>query len=117
MCTLKQSVLLSVLAIMFVAVCAPAALIGIQPTFPIMMYNGGGVSYNASTNTFMIDTSPLAVRFSALTPPRFVQPVGGIKRMSLSLQVDEAGVFIGATPGGGHGFIVEGQVDEDGCAK
>jgi hypothetical protein len=114
MCTIKQNVLVSVLAIVFITTCAPAALIGIQPTFPIMMYNGGGVTYNAATNTFTIDTSPLAVRFSALTPPRFVLPVDGVKGMSLSLQVDEAGVFIGGTPGVEHGFIIEGQVDEDG---
>jgi len=92
----------------------PTALIGIQPTMPTITYNGGGTTYDAETNVFTIDTIPVAIRFSAITPPCFIQPADGIQQMSLSLQVDEAGAFVGATPGREHGFIIEGAIDEDG---
>ncbi|RKY07458.1 MAG: hypothetical protein DRP56_05660 [Planctomycetota bacterium] len=111
MCKLNKSVLLGLLAAC-IATSASAALIGIQPGFPTTIFNGGSTSYDAASNLFTVNSVPAVIRFSPLTPPRVVLPDNGVKSMTLSLQVDETGTFVGGVAG--DDLVITGQVDEDG---
>jgi len=92
-----------------------AALLGILVSFPIISYNGTGVTtYSAGTDLFSINASPIAIRFSALTPPRIINPTGfpPAEVLQINVQVDNSGALIGGTPG--DDLLIVGEVDADG---
>ncbi len=90
-----------------------AVLIGVQPSFPVGVYDGGGsLNYDATSDILSINAYPLMIRFSAMEPPRFIRPVGGLFSISIQVQVDDTGALVGGVPG--DDLVVMGQVDKDG---
>ena len=84
------------------------SLIGVNLEFPQMPYDATGiVNYDATTQAFDSDATPLAIRFAAteaavVMPPRDFQ---------LHIQVDNAGNLIGGVAG--DDLYIEGQIDRD----
>ncbi|MCK6456589.1 MAG: hypothetical protein L6Q92_08685 [Phycisphaerae bacterium] len=92
-----------------------AALLGILPGFPLLTYDSNGAtSYNAGSAIFTITASPIAIRFSNVSPPRFVNPTGfpPSETLSINVELDAAGNLVGGIPG--DDLLIVGQVDADG---
>lgn len=92
-----------------------ATLLGVLPGFPLLSYNATGVTtYNSVSNIFNITASPIAIRFSSSTPPRFVNPTGfpASETLSINIIVDESGALVGGIPG--DDLLIRGEVDADG---
>jgi hypothetical protein len=87
------------------------SLIGVQPQLdiPTMPYNSTGiVNYDAATESFDCDATPLAIRLA----PTTVRIIQTPRDFDLNIKVDSAGNLIGGTEG--HDLVVEGVIDVDG---
>jgi len=96
-----------------------AALLGISliGSFPSLNYVSTGLtstSYFSASQNFRVVSTPIAIRFSASTPPRLVNPTGTppAETLSISIQVDNFGALASGIPG--DDLIVQGEVDSDG---
>ncbi len=96
-----------------------AALLGINLTgsFPNLNYvsnESSATAYTAGSQNFTVLASPVAIRFSGVTPPRLVNPTGfpPAEVVSLAIQVDNSGNLIGGVPG--DDLVIQGEVDVDG---
>ena len=92
-----------------------AALIGILPGFPALVFDNDGVTtYDAGTDLLSIDSCPIAIRFTPTSTPRFVIPTGDPPSEVLSIRavITDIGVLFGGVPE--EDLIVIGEVDPDG---
>ncbi len=101
-------------AIAAIALSIPAAAIAAPPQFPLLTFNANGVtSYDPDSREFRVTATPLAVRFSATTPPRFVQPGNAAPPLTVQFdfRIDNDGTLIG---GDGDDLLITGRIDADG---
>lgn len=92
-----------------------AALLGVLPGFPNLTYDANGVvTYNAGSQSFKINASPIAIRFSPVSPPRLVTPTGvpPTEVLSVDIIVDGGGTLLSGVAG--DDLVLVGQVDENG---
>jgi len=92
-----------------------AALLGVAPGFPTLVYDNSGVmTYDSATDLFVVDAFPLAIRFTPADPPVLVVPTGSpaTERVLIQIQVDDAGALSGGVAG--DDLTVIGQVDQNG---
>jgi hypothetical protein len=92
-----------------------AALLGILPGFPALVYDSTGTtSYSAASDMFAVAASPIAIRFTPTSPPRFVNPTGmpASEVLSINIEVNQLGILIGGNAS--EDLIVVGEVDADG---
>lgn len=106
-----------VAAIAFVSVgsISFATLIGILPEFPALVFNGqGSLTYDSAADLVAVDASPVAIRFSPTSFPRFVNPTGDplSEVLAIRMIVDENGTFIEGVPN--EDLILTGEVDANG---
>ena len=69
-------------------------------SYPKITYNNVGttaLTYNATSQLFSVNASPLAVSFSSTEGPR---PVTGVKSLQIHALVDNTGALVGGLPGG-----------------
>ncbi len=96
-----------------VGLAAPAfaALLGVTLTYPLISYNNQGTTtYNESTNQFLVNASPLAIRLAPQAPPVLITAVPGLgETLVVNVTVDEFGALTGGAPG--NDLLVVGQVD------
>ena len=86
-----------------------SGLLGINLEFPQGPYDATGVvSYDATTQSFDSDATPLAFRFG----PTEARPILAPRDFQLHLQVDNAGNLVGGVTG--DDLVVEGQIDRYG---
>jgi len=65
-----------------------AALLGNTLNLPLITFNeSSGTIYNAGANLLVISAAPAAIRVSASTPPRFINPTGNPVSEVLSIPV------------------------------
>jgi len=84
------------------------SLIGVNLEFPQMPYDATGVvAYDAATQAFDSDATPLAIRFGATEAGAVMPP----RDFQLHIQVDNAGNLIGGVVG--DDLYIEGQIDRD----
>jgi hypothetical protein len=98
----------------FICSGASGALLGVSPGFPQTAYdNQGTTTYDAATGLLSIDARPIATRFAAGEPPRFVgADDAGDRYLFLRVRLDTNGDLLGGVPG--DDFIVVGAVDQNG---
>ncbi len=95
------------------AATSSADLIGVEPGFPLTLYNNQGVTtYSAAEDLFAIDANPIAVQLAPDGIPRLILPVNGDETVQIQAIVDENGGLVGGVDG--DDFVVIGQVDLDG---
>lgn len=101
-------------AVASISTSATAGLLGLVPNLPLTSYNNQGMTtFDASSGVLTIDASPIAVRFSATTPPRVVVADDvGERFLFLQVRLAPDGSYVGGVPG--DDFIVVGAVDQDG---
>ena len=101
--------------LMAVATFSQAALEGVMPGFPLLVYDGqGSTTYDAGSGLLTIAARPVAIRFEPASIPRLVEPAGEPPQRFLSIlvELDLDGNLVGGLPG--PDLIIVGQVDEDG---
>src|SRR3989304_3213107 len=79
-------------------VAAHAALLGVTPGPPTLVFDNQGVTtYDSATDLFAVDASPVAIRFTPFGLPVFVLPTGdpATEVVSIRIHVDQFGVFSG----------------------
>ena len=106
---------LGLLCLLLMASSVQAELLGLQPSFPVCLFNSSGtLTYDAASDAMLMDSRPLAVRFSPTTFPCTVKPTtaGGECDLKISVQVDSTGALAGGTTG--NDLILIGAVDQDG---
>ena len=109
----KHFIVLMSLIVMAAAGFSHAALLGNQPGFPIIVFDSQGtLTYDAATDLFSVDASPLVIRISPTTFPRFILPASGIKAVTIRGYVDETGTVIDGIAG--NDLEVIGAIDKDG---
>ncbi len=90
-----------------------ADLIGVDPGFPLTLYDNQGVTtYSAAEDRFTVDSNPIAIQFEPNGPPRLILPFNGDEAVRIEAIIDENGDLVGGVPG--DDFLVIGQVDLDG---
>ncbi len=104
------------LATIMITLCgfAHAELVGIQPGFPSLVYNSQGtLTYDAGTDQLSVNANAIAIRFSSVDPPRFINPgITGSDAVTIRVSIDETGALTGGAAG--DDLRVEGAVDQDG---
>ncbi len=64
-------------SLMAIATVISAGLLGITQRFPLLLFDSGGIiEYDATTDLLSIEATPVSLRFTGATPPRFVNPTG-----------------------------------------
>lgn len=94
---------------------ATAALLGVLPGFPQLTYNSNGaVDYKAGAQTFLLTASPIAIRLTNASIPRFINPTGNpaSEVVQVRVLVDNTGGLIGGTAG--DDLLIAGEVDLNG---
>lgn len=92
-----------------------AALLGIMPGYPLLTYDSNGtLTYNGTSKALDIVASPIAIRFTPVSPPRLVTPTGSpaSEVLKIGIVLDSAGAVISGVPG--DDLVIEGQVDQNG---
>lgn len=98
-----------VATLIFAAGDAHAMLLGVELSLPDITSNGTGTySYNATTNLFKADATPLSITFDGVTPI----PIYGVRDYSVGFYVDESGNFSAGRDG--DDLIIVGVIDVDG---
>ena len=108
-CTASRSLLLAIGA----GLTAPAfaALLGVTLSHPLLSFNNQGTTtYDATTDQFLVDASPLAIRLTSSDAPVLISPVPEFgETLVINATVDETGSLTGGVPG--DDLLVFGQVD------
>lgn len=94
---------------------AGGALLGVLPGFPLLTYNSNGVvDYKAGGRMFTLTASPIAIRLTNASLPRFVVPTGDPagEVVSVLAIVDNAGNLVSGVPG--DDLVIRGEVDLNG---
>ncbi len=102
-------------SLMAIATVISAASLGITPRFPLLLFDSAGITeYDATTDLLSIEATPISLRFTGVTPPRFVNPTGvpAAEFMSILIEVGPDGSLVGGVVG--DDLIIVGEVDEDG---
>ena len=88
-----------------------ATLLGITLNHPLIAFNNQGTTaYDATSDAFAVDASPLAIRLSPSGTPITVTPVPGVgKTLTINATVDNTGALTGGVPG--DDLIVVGELD------
>jgi hypothetical protein len=87
------------------------SLLGLSLGYPQITFDQVGVtSYNAGTDLFHTDATPLRFRMSPTSTPRNI--TGGTKNFEIEIYVNQSGAFTGGVAG--HDLIVTGSLDIDG---
>ena len=88
-----------------------AALLGVTLSHPLISYdNQGTTTYDAFTDQFLVDASPLAIRLAPSDPPVLVTPVPGLgETLVINVTVDDTGALTGGAPG--NDLLVVGEVN------
>jgi hypothetical protein len=86
-------------------------LIGITPNFPLVAYDStGSFQYNATTHTFDVTASPLALQLNAASPPI---AIGAPRDLEIHALIDNSGNLISGN-GTPNDFFVTGTVTVSG---
>ena len=100
------------LAVVVISGPAQAALLGNALNLPFISYdNQGTANYNAATDAFSVEGSPLAIRVSG-NPPAIIS---GPERFDINVEVDNTGALIGGVPG--NDLVVTGAVNVPGLGS
>lgn len=94
---------------------ADAALLGNTLGYPLQTFDyGGSIKYNATLDQFSVTCSPVALRMSSTSFPRFINSPGpnDPETVSIHITVDSSGNLVGGVAG--DDLIVVGAVDIDG---
>ncbi len=79
-----------------------AKLVGIETEldFPPIVFKGT-TSYDAGTDLFEINASPIAIRLSPTSPPRIIKPTGNpsSEEVTIKAYIDDTGAFINGVSG------------------
>jgi len=88
-----------------------AALLGVTLSFPLISFdNQGTTTYDATTDQFFINASPLAIRLAPTDPPVLITAVPGLgETLVINATVDDTGALTGGAPG--DDLLVVGEVD------
>jgi hypothetical protein len=88
-----------------------AALLGVTLSHPLLSFNNQGTTtYDATTDQFLVDASPLAIRLAPTDLPVLITVVPGLgETLVINVTVDDTGALTGGTPG--DDLLVVGQVD------
>ncbi len=87
---------------------ATAALLGINPGYPLFKYDNTGVTaYDAGTMAFSVNADPIGLTFNLGDAPAFVVAP---RSMKLNIAVDGLCNVAGSNPGGGFDLEVIGDV-------
>lgn len=88
-----------------------AALLDDTLIHPLIAFdNQGTTTYDATTNQFLVDASPLAIQLTSSDAPVLIDPVPGLgETLVFNVTVDETGVLTGGAPG--DDLMVVGEVD------
>lgn len=108
-------VVVAVWAVTGVVSVSFAALLGIMPGFPLLTYDSNGtLTYNGTSKALDIVASPVAIRFTPVSPPRLVTPTGvpAAEVLKVGIVLDGAGAVISGVPG--DDLVIQGQVDQNG---
>jgi len=85
-------------------------LIGVAPELPLIAYGAEAtLQYEAASQSFDVDTVPLAMLAGASGP---VRPIRGDANMEIHIQVDNGGDLVGGVAG--DDLVIEGDIDLDG---
>ena len=88
------------------------SLLGIAPDYPVITYDSTGViNYDANTQDFSLEATPLRFRENGASPLRLIS---GTRQFSIAIQVDNSGNLVGGAPG--DDLVVAGDIDIDGDA-
>jgi hypothetical protein len=103
--------LITIAVMISTPVASNAALLGNTLTFPYLSFdNQGTTSYDAASNQFLVNASPLAIRLSASDAPATITPAPGLgETFVINVTIDETGTLTGGAPG--NDLLVEGEVD------
>jgi hypothetical protein len=112
----KRSARILAIAVSLLSVStAFANLLGVIPGFPQLTYDSTGTTtYTAFNQLYKQVASPIAIRFTNASPPRFVNPTGfpPAEVVSINILVNGSGGLVGGTPG--DDIVIQGEVDADG---
>jgi len=88
------------------------ALLGVVPGYPLTGYDSDGtLTYDAATNRFDIDATPVAIQSTADSVPSFFSFLDE-RDLQIHIRVDNSGALIGGD--GGDDLTLVGTVDLDG---
>ena len=77
-----------------------ATLLGVELTSPVVLYNNAGTTtYNAGTDLFSVDASPIAINNGGTISLIIPIPGGGLEGVEINIEVDETGGLVGGVPG------------------
>ena len=92
---------------------APAALLNNTINLPLITFNNQGTTtYDAATDVFFVDATPLSLIVGAGPPADITDDATGSRDFSINISVDAAGALIGGTPG--DDLVVTGEVNVPG---
>lgn len=85
---------------------AQAAMLGVRPRFPMVVYDSGGtLNYDAGSDLLSIDATPLAIKF----PPPGIIDAASVRSFTIRVTVDGTGALTGGVPG--DDLVLVGDVD------
>ena len=97
-------------AALLAPVASSAALLGTTLTFPQLSFdNQGTTSYDATTDQFTVDASPIAIRLVAGGTPILITPTGSGEAFGINVTIDDSGALVGGAPG--NDLVVVGNVN------
>ena len=105
----KKFFILSLAVIAVLAVASYGALVGVQPSYPLMTYdNQGTLNYSAATGLLLVDATPAGIRFPGERRPSAIYPSNGSQFIMMGVQLDSTGAMVGGVAG--DDIIVVGKV-------